>query len=311
MNPIVVSANTRLLVTYSFHAAPHPVSKTVVVLHHGILHTREHFLPLIEKLNERGIHAAMIDQQSEQAGFLRNFIGLKSYRIGMAAAVRQIEEETKLRIGSFALHSMGALIGEETQQHSPELRRPTVLMAPIPVNGALPISLRILRRHPLSYLKAVLTLDIHSLAKTPAQVREHFFDHLTPEPIVEQAAAKFKHVPFWSYVQLVFRWLFAARIQNDNLPKLLLFSETDEIFHPREYEKTRDRYPQLEQAQIKGGHDFFIEYAETTAEHIANFHIRNEAKPTTESPPLPPPHFLSRPDTAKSVEAEKREVAGE
>src|SRR5690606_34487136 len=111
-----VPAGTRLSVTYSFHEAPHSVSDRAIVLHHGICHTRETFLPLIAQLNALGIHVAMIDQQSENSGFFRNFIGAKSYREGMAAAVRTIENDhPQIRIGSYAVHSMGALIGEEMQ----------------------------------------------------------------------------------------------------------------------------------------------------------------------------------------------------
>lgn len=280
------------------------MSDSVVVVHHGILHTRDQFLGLILQLNRLGIHAAMIDQQSENAGFFRNFIGAKQYREGMADAVRRIEHDTKRSIGSYALHSMGALIGEEMQQRYPELRRPTVLMAPIPVNGALPITLRILRKHPLSYLKSVLTFDIHSLAKSPGQVRELFFDQLTPQDIVEETTAQLKHAPFWIYCQLVLRCLVRTRIQNDGLPKLLLLSETDEIFQPREYHRTQGRYPQLEQDQIRGGHDFFIQHAEATAERIADFHQRHTPKASADIQPALPPEPVLQPGAMNSAKAE-------
>jgi pimeloyl-ACP methyl ester carboxylesterase len=291
MNPITVPTSGRLGVTYSFHEALEPVSDRVVALHHGICHSRDQFLPLIMQLNGMGIHAAAIDQQSEGAGLFRNCIGLKQYREGMAAAVKRFESDhSPLRVGSYALHSMGALIGEEMQQRHRGLRRPTVLMAPVPVDGALPITLRILRRHPLSYLKAVLTLNIRSLARTPEQVRELFFDDRTHEPIVKDTAAQLKHASFWVYCQLVLRWMVRPRIHNDRLPKLLLVSATDEIFHPPEYEKTRDRYPQLELDWIDGGHDFFIQYADVTAQRIAAFHMRHEAEVIAE--PRAHPHFL-------------------
>ncbi len=303
MNPVVVPTNSRLRVTYTLHEAPDPKHDRAVVLHHGICHTRDQFLPLLEQLNALGMHAAMIDQQSENAGFFRNCLGLKSYREGMAAAVRAIENEAGMRVGGYVLHSMGALIGEEVQQRYPELRRPTVLMAPIPVNGALPITLRILKRRPLAYLKAVLTLDIHSLLDTPEEVRELFFDEHTPQTIIDAATPQLKHAPFWSYCQLVLRRLVRPRIQNDGLPKLLLFSETDEIFHPGEYAKTRERFPQLLEQTIPGGHDFFIEHAPAAARHIAEFH---KLSPAHAMPG--PPHFGRRPAAAKSAEPERLEV---
>jgi pimeloyl-ACP methyl ester carboxylesterase len=275
MNPVTVRTHGRLCVTYSFHEAPRPANDRLVVLHHGICHTRDQFLPLIAQLNARGMHAAMIDQQSEHAGFFRNCLGVKQYREGMAAAVQQIESETKRRVGSYAFHSMGALIGEEMQQKRPDLRRPTVLMAPIPVDGALPITLRIVRRRPLSYLKAVLTLDIHSLFDSPEKVRELLFDRDTLHDTVERTTAQLKHAPIWIYCQLVLRRLLLSTIHNDGLGKVLLYSDTDEIFHPREYQNTRKRYSHLEEGHINGGHDFFIEQASVTADRIAGFHTQH------------------------------------
>lgn len=306
MAPISVSAGTRLEVTYSFHPARHPSRDEVLVLHHGICHTHEQFLPLIEQLNRLGFHAVMIDQQSEQAGFFRNAIGATQYVRGMTAAIHQVEQETGRKIGGYVLHSMGALIGEEVQQKHVELQRPTVLLAPISINGAFPITLRILWKHPLSYLKAVFTLDILSLARTEEQVRELFFDKHTPNDIVDRTTPQLKHAPFWIYCQLVLRWLVRPWIADDKLPKLLLTSDSDEIFHPREYDKTLRCYSQLKHAVIPGGHDFFIQNAEQTATQVADFFLVSDeearALPETEATSgrhVPPPHRPARPSTVK------------
>lgn len=302
-----VPTNSRLHVTYSLHEAQSPKNERWVVLHHGICHTREQFRRLIEQLNERGLHVAMVDQQSEHAGFFRNALGAKHYREGMAAALRSMEEATGRKIGSYAFHSMGAFIGEETQQRYPELRRPTVLMAPIPVNGALPVSLRILWRHPLAFLKAVVTLDVHSLVDTPEEVRELFFDAYTPDSIVEETTRQLKHAPFWIYCQLILRFLIRPRILDDNLPKLLLYSETDEIFHPREYDKIEARFAKLSKEHILGGHDFFIQYAEQAADSIQEFHQAHNADALVlKNPKMAGPHFDKRPATLDAVEEVKR-----
>jgi pimeloyl-ACP methyl ester carboxylesterase len=274
-HPILVLTEGPLAVTYTLFEAPHPVSDRAVALHHGICHTRVPFLPLIEQLNGYGIHAVMIEQQSENAGFFRNGIGLDQYRGGMTAAVRRIENVDGWPIGSYVLHSMGALIGEEMQQANENLLRPTVFLAPIPMAGAFPITLRIMRRRPRSYLKTVLALDIQSLMHTPEQVRELFFDARTPADIVEDTTAQLKHAPFWAYCQLVLRWLVRPRINDDQRPKMLLYSETDEIFRPEEYKKTISHYSRLEVHAFDGGHDFFIEYAEPAAKLIADFHLQH------------------------------------
>jgi pimeloyl-ACP methyl ester carboxylesterase len=307
MSPIVVPAPTRLRVTYRLHEAPKPDSGRGVVLHHGICHTREHFQRLIEALNASGIHAAVIDQQSEDAGWLRrNFIGLNAYCEGMAAAVTAIEKE--MPIGSYALHSMGALIGEEMQRQHPELRHPTVLMAPVPVDGALPITLRLLKRRPHDYLCAVFALNILSLARSPTRVRELFFDQDTPQHIVKQAKRQLRHAPFWTYCQLALRWKLRPAISDDGYARLLLYSASDEIFFPSEYENTKALYPGMKEFRIEGGHDFFIEYAQRAAEEIADFHLSHEAQPqeeateTRDDRSVPPHHMAVR----KSLPARER-----
>ena len=280
---IPVESGSRLRVTFSVHPAANPVNSSVVVLHHGILHSRESFLPLIAALNAQGMHAVMIDQQSEQAGLFRNFIGLGAYTQGMRDALGAIQEHLDtahkgMRIGIFACHSMGAEIAEETLQKNPALRRPMVLLAPIPVAGAFPVFCRILGRHPFALLKAILMLSVHSLAKTPQRVRELFFDEHTPQEIVARTTAHLKHSPFWSYVQLTFRWLLRPRIVADEMPKLLLFSKTDFIFKPQEFAGTRKLYQEhLEEIEMPGGHDFLIEYAELAATAISKFFAQHAA----------------------------------
>jgi pimeloyl-ACP methyl ester carboxylesterase len=270
MDPVTVPTNSRLRVEYRVYKAQQPRSDCAIVLHHGIYHSHLQFLELIQKLNALGFHAVMIDQQSKRAGFFRNFIGAKQYRDGMANAVKKIETEV-MPVGWYVLHSMGAFIGEEMQQHNPRLRRPTVFMAPIPVDGALPIAVRIFRRHPIVYLKSVLTLSTLTLAKKRLHVRELFFDSRTPEKIVKRTTPQLKHAPFWMFCQLLLRWALRPRIHNDRLKKMLIYSRSDEIFHVREYKKTIERFPQLKRRIIKGGHDFFIEFAARTAARIAQF----------------------------------------
>jgi pimeloyl-ACP methyl ester carboxylesterase len=282
MERTVVNVKSPLRVTYTFYPAADPRSERLIVVHHGICHTRDQFEKLIEQLVELGFHVAMIEQQSEAAGPFRNAIGLGRYRRGMAAAVTAIlndevnNEGDQLRLVGYVLHSMGALIGEEMQQRFRDLRRPTVLMAPIPAQGVLPTSLRIFWYDPPAYLKAVFTLSVHSLVDSNDEVQQWFFDDDTPNPTLIKTAKELKHAPFWSYCQLVLRPLVRPWIKNHGTPKLLLYSETDRIFKPWEYVVTRWLkrilfQDQPDEESIPGGHDFFIEHAEDTADLIAAF----------------------------------------
>lgn len=276
MESLSVSASTRLKLRCSLFKAQRPVSDKLVLIHHGICHTLEQYQPLIDKLNDLGISAVMVEQRSDEA-CCRNFIGLSQYRENLATVVRTLENRG-YRVGSYVLHSMGGEIGEEMQQAYPQLRRPTVFLAPIPQRGALPITWRLLWRRPIAYLKAVFTLSIRSLADTPQEVRTLFFTADTPQEIVDETTSQLKHAPFWVYVQLVLRPLLRPWIENDKLRKLLLISPNDEIFHEAQYPPTRRLYPQLEEHRLPGGHDFFIEYAQETAQRIAEFHLRGRTQ---------------------------------
>jgi pimeloyl-ACP methyl ester carboxylesterase len=269
MNVITVPNGSGLCITCSIHEAPNPQSHKLVVLHHGICHTREHFLELIAALNERGIPVAMIDQQSEGAQH-RNRIGVKDYVEGLKRAVERLQQDG-WQIGSYALHSMGALVGEHLQKQNPELRKPTVLMAPIPRGGAWPITWRIIKRRTRDYGRALRTLDIRSLADTVEHVKELFFDPSVCDDIVERTRRRLKHVSFWVYCELVLRWLLWRWIRDDGQPKLLLRSKTDEIFHPPQYKYLEDLYDTF---IISGGHDFFIVHPNATAKLIADFHLK-------------------------------------
>jgi pimeloyl-ACP methyl ester carboxylesterase len=292
---VAVRAKTRLRVTYSFHAAHGAEGRGVIVMHHGICHTREHYQPLIKALNERGFDVLMVDQQSETAGFFRNAIGLGAYIRGMKAAMDKFQANEGIHgkgqepIVAYALHSMGALIGEAMQQQYPKLCRPTVLLAPIPEGGAFPVTFRIFCREPCSYLWAVLTLNLLHLARSPEQVRKLFFDEKTSLSTVEDAQAKLKHSPFWVYCRLVLRPLLGPWIREDQPPKLLLFSDTDKIFHPNQYPPEEIK---KKENQIEGGHDFFIEQAAATAERIVAFCRLHPPESDVARQAPPRPHFL-------------------
>ena len=123
-------------------------------------------------------------------------------------------------------------------------------------------------------------------------MHELFFDEATLQHIVETTTGQLKHAPFWLYCELVLRWLMRPRIQNNGLPKMLLVSESDAIFHVDEYEKTKAKFPHLkQQLLIQGGHDFFIEHAKVVAQWITTFDEQHGAEPPTDLQQIPDPHF--------------------
>jgi hypothetical protein len=265
-----------LQVCYTLCPASGSLKNEWLVVHHGICHTREHFPELIEQLNLLGFHVVMIEQLLVGGWLARNSVTMKRHREGMAKAVRAAAEAIRERdpnyvIAGYVCHSMGAQICEEMQQTYETLRYPTVFMAPMPVAGAFWTSIRILLRHPVDFARAVVTLSVLTLVKKPERTQEWFFDSRTPEDIYRRASVELRNASFLAFLQIAFRFIVGLKIVNDKNRKFMLMSATDELFYPWQLKQTRKRYPQMEEEHLKGGHDFFVQYAVETAEYIRVF----------------------------------------
>lgn len=269
---VLVFEQGGLHVYYTLCPADDPANKPWLAIHHGICHTRRHFPHLIKYLNQLGFNVAMIEQRIKGSCFARNIVTMKRHRQAMARAVEAVQAAISTDIKGYVCHSMGSQFCEEMQQENPTLRRPTVFMAPIPVDGAFPISLRIFLRHPIEYVWAIMRFSVLALVKAPPRTKEWFFDSQAPENIYRRASKALRHASFLAYFQLILRPIIGPQIADDGNPKLMLMCETDEIFHLRELDATKRRYPRmLVERFAVGGHDFFIQFAQQTADSVRAF----------------------------------------
>lgn len=269
---VLVFEQGGLHVYYTLCPAADPANKPWLVVHHGICHTRRHFPHLIRYLNHFGFNVAMLEQRIKGSCFARNVVTMKRHRQAMAKAVEAVEAVINTAITGYVCHSMGAQFCEEMQQENPTLRRPTVFMAPIPVGGAGRCSWRILRRYPSDFARAVFCLSVLSLVTPSIRTKEWFFDEQTPTSVYGPASRALRHASFLAYIQLILRPLIGLRITNDGNAKRMLMCETDEIFYPPELDATMRRYPQMDVKRFPvGGHDFFIQFAQETADYVRAF----------------------------------------
>lgn len=271
--PVHIPTGTRLDVSYQIHEAPTPVSEKLAVLMHGLCHSREMSKQLIKEQNALGIPVASIDIQSENAQ-KRNHIGLSDYVFAFKSAMARILTDTSREIGSVAGHSMGGLIVQEAMQKYPCLRRPAAFLAPIPLSGAWRAVPRTAMHNPRAIPKLFKSTDVSTLMRTPEEVRTLFFDEQTPEEIVQQTTQQIRHTSYRAYLELLGRPVLRPRIKETDLKSMLLYSHTDFLFHPGEYKSTRKKYVNLEEYAIPGGHDFFIQNADATAQLMADFHLK-------------------------------------
>ncbi len=269
---VPVETDTRLSASYMVHPSEQEGEKLFGAFVHGMSHTRNHALDLIDEVTPHGIDAVTTDIQSEKAWF-KNAISIKSYVRALSKTLHTIEEETRRRIDFVCGHSMGGRMLQMAMDADPTLRRPTVLMAPVPLTSAWPATQRAIGRDWKKMATMALKRDVLHAMKTPDDVRTLFFDGETPDEIVLATMSELRHTSFRAYLSLG----NPSSLSTTDQKTLLLRSDTDELFWDEKYETERALYGDnlTEIALPRGGHDFFIEFAKDTAKHIADFAHEN------------------------------------
>jgi pimeloyl-ACP methyl ester carboxylesterase len=152
-------------------------------------------------------------------------------------------------------HSMGGLV---VQKYLEAQAVPAaVLLASVPVKGVFQTTLRILRRHPLAFLRANLTWSLYPIIGTAELAREAFFSADIP---LDRLNRYFNLLQDESYLAFLDMMLI-------NLPKpekistdlLILGAEDDSIFHPEEIEATAKAYNKRPEIFKGMAHDLMLE----------------------------------------------------
>jgi len=165
-------------------------------------------------------------------------------------------------------HSMGGYI---VQKYLEVHTAPAgVLLATIPTVGIIGMLLRMLRRHPASTLKALLTLNTWHFVSTPALAKDYFFSDDFPDN---------KFLEYYAHIQTEsFRMALEAAILNLPHPKrvktplLVLGAENDRVFTVPEQRKTARDYKTEALLYPDMAHDMMLEPAwRTVADQILSW----------------------------------------
>jgi pimeloyl-ACP methyl ester carboxylesterase len=131
-----------------------------------------------------------------------------------------------------------------------------VLLASIPVFGALPSLLRYIRHHPLRFLVGQLTLNLRYLVNTPELAGEIFLTEgatMTPE----QLNARLEHESFRGAIEYIF--LLRGDPRRVKTPLLVVAGDRDGLFPTSEEKRTAEAYG-AEFLLVKDqGHNLMIE----------------------------------------------------
>lgn len=135
-------------------------------------------------------------------------------------------------------HSMGGYI---VQKYLEFHTAPAgVLLATIPTVGILGMLLRMLRRHPGSTLRALLTLNTWYFVSTPALAKDYFFSDDYPD---DRFLKYYPHIQTESFrMALEAALLSLPRPKKIKTPLLVLGAQNDRVFSVAEQQRTARAY---------------------------------------------------------------------
>lgn len=228
---------------------------------HGAWCWEEHFLPYFA---QRGYTAHALDLRGHGKSKGREklrWASIANYVADVAQTVDQFGRAPVL-IG----HSMGSLVVQKyLETHQSPLG---ILLTPVPLSGVLRTTLKIMRRHPLVFLKANATLKLYPIVGSPKLTHEAFFSAEMPE---QQVNEYFGHIQDESYRAFLDMMMFnLPKPQRVKTPMVVVGAERDAFFTCKEVEATARAYATQAQIFPGMGHNVMLERDwEAVAEHIA------------------------------------------
>jgi len=210
---------------------------TPVLFVHGMWHAAwcwsERFQPYFAQHGYKS-HALSLRGHGASEGHERlRWTPLAGFVSDVAQVVDQLESPPVL-VG----HSMGGMV---VQKYLESHQAPaTVLLASAPPKGLIPATLRVARRHPLTFLKVSLTFSLIHNVSTPELYKEAFFSANIPGRELTAYHARVQDESFRAYVDMMA--LNLPRPEKVNTPMLVLGTTDDNLITSSEVEATAKAY---------------------------------------------------------------------
>lgn len=244
-----------------------PAQPTEIVLVHGAWHGAwcwtEHFTGFLADLGYRSWAIDLRGHGASEGSVRTARIG--NYVHDLRRVVLELPSEPVI-IG----HSMGCLVVQQYLAHYGA--KSGVLMAPVPTSGAIGATLRVIRDHPLAFLRANATLSLGPIVDDPDRAIALLFGPDMDRDVANEYAARLQNESYPAYLEMILDRPRPSRVVN---PVLVLGAEHDAIFSPTEVRATAQAYG-TEAIMFEGmGHDMMLEPgwmqpAEAIADWIAD-----------------------------------------
>ncbi len=218
---------------------------------HGAWHSswcwREHFTGFFAELGYTS-YAVDLSGHGESEGDLRRTL-LSRYVSDIRRIALALEDEPII-VG----HSMGGLV---TQHYLARYRaKAGVLMASVPTRGAIGATLRVVRSHPMAFLRANATFSLGPIVDDPARAIDLLFG---PDMAPEDAASyahRLQDESYLAYLEMILDLPRPSRVRD---PVLVLGAAEDKIFSVPEVEATARAYGTVATIFPRMGHDMMLE----------------------------------------------------
>jgi pimeloyl-ACP methyl ester carboxylesterase len=229
---------------------PHP---TPLLFVHGAWHGawcwEAHFLDFFAA---RGHRVAALDLRGHGASPVRGRFKTQRVRhyVDDVAEVAATFDTPPIVVG----HSMGGMVVQKYLEHH---EAPAgVLLASGPPRGVIGITLRVLRQHPLTFLRLNATWSLYPLVADPDDARALFFSDQLDEVTALGYTAKLQDEAYLAFLDMLL--LDLPKPKRVTTKMLVLGGELDTIFPPPEVHATAKAYG-TSAVMFHGAHDLMLE----------------------------------------------------
>jgi len=210
---------------------------------------------------------------------LRNHAGSESEKPMWRVRIKEYVEDVRQAVASIdgdpilIGHSMGGFV---LQKYLEKYQAPAVvLLASVPPKGIITTSIRVAKKHPLSFLKTNLTLNFRYIISNLEEAKHLLFSKNLPDDKTKAYHSKLENEAYLAYFDML--GFDLPKVKQIKAPKMLVIgAENDTLISVPETKKTADTYGAKHVVVSNIAHDVMLDVNwKDTAQVIEDWLLEN------------------------------------
>lgn len=152
-------------------------------------------------------------------------------------------------------HSMGGLVTQHYLAQHPATAG--VLLGSVPPSGIKGVVMSLLKHHPLRFMIANLSWNLHLLVNTPAKARALFYSSAVSEADVERFVHRLTNESYLAFIDMLL--LDLPKRAAVKVPLKVIGGELDTIFPPADVQATAEFYNSVAKIYPDTAHNLMLE----------------------------------------------------